>query len=80
VSFLGATGEDYATPGHDAISLQSSSPRELVGHLLYLRQNPDRATRLRHQARKTATRFTWEQVIRAHIAPMLSSAGLAKAA
>jgi glycosyltransferase involved in cell wall biosynthesis len=79
VSFLGATGEDYATPGHDAISLQSSSPRELVGHLLYLRQHPDRVRQLRHHARRTATRFTWDQVIRAHINPMLTSAGLAAA-
>jgi glycosyltransferase involved in cell wall biosynthesis len=79
LSFLGATGEDYATPGHDAISLQTSSPRELVGHLLYLREHPNFATRLRHQARRTATRFTWDRVIQAHITPMLSSAALAAA-
>jgi glycosyltransferase involved in cell wall biosynthesis len=79
VSFLGATGEDYATPGHDAISLQSSSPRELVAHLLYLRQHPDRVTRMRHHARRTAMRFTWDQVIHAHITPMLTSTGLAAA-
>jgi glycosyltransferase involved in cell wall biosynthesis len=76
VSFLGATGEDYATPGHDAISLQSSSPRELVGHLLYLRQHPERVRQLRVHARRTATRFTWDQVIRAHINPILTTAGL----
>ena len=71
LSFLGATGEDYATPGHDAISLQTNSPAELVGQLLYLRENPDFARRLRYEARKTAARFTWRDVIRAHIAPML---------
>lgn len=74
LSFLGATGEDYATPGHDAISLQTNSPGELVAHLLYLREHPDLATRLRQQARRTAARFTWAQVIRRHIAPMLASA------
>jgi glycosyltransferase involved in cell wall biosynthesis len=79
LSFLGATGEDYATPGHDAISLQTSSPRELVAHLLYLREHPNYATRLRLQARRTASRFTWDRVIRAHIAPMLTSAALAAA-
>ena len=47
ISFLGATGEDYATPGHDAISLQTSKPGELVGHLLYLRDHPELAKRLR---------------------------------
>jgi glycosyltransferase involved in cell wall biosynthesis len=77
LSFLGATGEDYATPGHDAISLQTNSPDELVAHLLYLREHPDLAARLRHEARRTAARFTWGRVIRAHIAPMLSSAGTA---
>ena len=75
LSFLGATGEDYATPGHDAISLQTSSPNELVARLLYLREHPDLATRLRHEARRTAARFTWGQVIRTHIAPLLSSTG-----
>jgi hypothetical protein len=79
VSFLGATGEDYATPGHDAISLQSSSPRELVGHLLYLRRHPERVRQIRVHARRTATRFTWDQVIRAHINPILTRAGLAAA-
>jgi glycosyltransferase involved in cell wall biosynthesis len=77
LSFLGATGEDYATPGHDAISLQTSSPSELVAHLLYLREHPDFAARLRHEARRTAARFTWGQVIHRHIAPMIASTGSA---
>lgn len=77
VSFLGATGEDYATAGHDAISLQTASPRELVAHLLYLRRYPERATRLRHHARRTAARFTWKQVIQSHIAPILTASALA---
>lgn len=77
LSFLGATGEDYATPGHDAISLQTDSPGELVAHILYLREHQDLATKLRHEARRTAARFTWDKVIRAHIAPMLSSRWLA---
>jgi hypothetical protein len=79
VTFLGATGEDYASPGHDAISLQTASPRELVAHLIYLQEHPRFAAHLRHQARRTATRYTWDRVIRAHIAPMLSPAALAAA-
>ena len=74
LSFLGATGEDYATPGHDAISLQTSHSGELVSHLLYLRAHPELAARLRQEARRTAARFTWPQVIHRHIAPMLSAA------
>ena len=57
----------------DAISLQTSSPSELVGHLLYLREHPRIAKRIRHEARRTAAGFTWRQVILTHIAPMLSS-------
>jgi glycosyltransferase involved in cell wall biosynthesis len=79
LSFLGATGEDYATPGHDAISLQSNDPGELVAQLLYLRAHPRLATSLRQQARRTATRYTWPQVIQRHIAPMLSAGNFAVA-
>ena len=71
LSFLGATGEDYATPGYDAISLQTDDSSELVAQLLYLREHLEWAAQLRHQARKTAARFTWAEVIRRHIAPML---------
>ncbi|HYH43033.1 MAG TPA: glycosyltransferase family 4 protein [Burkholderiales bacterium] len=71
LSFLGATGEDYATAGHDAICLQSNNPHELVAHLLYLRAHPRFASQLRLQARRTATRYTWARVIRAHLGPML---------
>ena len=73
LGFVGANGEDYATPGHDAISLQTGDPGELVARLLYLRQHPELAMRLRQEARRTAARFTWSRVIRTHIAPLLST-------
>lgn len=76
LSFLGATGEDYATPGFDAISVQTSSPAELVRQLLHLRAYPQLAKRMRRQARQTAGRFTWAEVIRTHIAPMLPEPGV----
>ncbi len=71
LSFLGATGEDYATPGFDAISVQTNSPAELVRQLLHLRASPQLAARMRRQARQTAERFTWAEVIRTHLAPLL---------
>ena len=74
VSFLGTTGEDYASPGHDSISVQGESPGELVAHLLYLRGNREFESRLRTHARRTAARYTWDYVIRAHIAPMVALA------
>jgi glycosyltransferase involved in cell wall biosynthesis len=73
VSLVGATGEDYATPGVDAIALQTSSPGELVSHVVYLREHPLVAQRIRREARRTAARFTWRQIIRTHITPTLLS-------
>jgi glycosyltransferase involved in cell wall biosynthesis len=70
LSFLGATGEDYATPGFDAIAVQTNSPGELVRHLLEMKASPQRAEGMRHHARQTAARFTWPEVIRTHIAPL----------
>jgi glycosyltransferase involved in cell wall biosynthesis len=72
LSYLGATGEDYATPGFDAISVQTNSPTELVRQLMHLKARPQLATRMRRQARRTAERFTWSEVIRTHMAPLLS--------
>ena len=48
----------------------------VVAHLVYLQRNPERATRLRRQARRTAERFTWNQVIHSHIAPILTTGAL----
>ncbi len=75
LSFLGATGEDYATPGFDAISVQTNSPGELVRQLLHLRGRPQAAARMRRQARQTAERFTWAEVIRTHFTPLLPEPG-----
>jgi len=70
LSFVGATGEDYATPGFDAISVQSNRPGDLVRQLLEMKSSPQRATRMRYHARRTAARFTWTEVIRTHITPL----------
>lgn len=72
LSFLGATGEEYATPGFDAISVQTDSPAELVGQLLRLKAQPQLARRMRRHARRTAARFKWAQVIHTHLAPLAS--------
>ena len=72
LSFLGATGEEYATPGFDSISVQTDSPAEVVGQLLRLRAQPQLARRMRHHARRTATRFKWAEVIHSHLTPMVS--------
>jgi glycosyltransferase involved in cell wall biosynthesis len=72
VAVVGATGEDYATPGHDAISLQTSAAHEITANVLRLRRHPDLAHRLRHEARRTGARYTWGRVIQTHVLPMLA--------
>ena len=72
VAFLGATGEDYASPGHDAISLQTNRADEITSNVLRLRQRPELAHRLRYAAKRTGARYTWDHVIQTHILPMLA--------
>lgn len=76
VAFVGSTGEEYATPGHDAISLQTSDPREIVHYLASLRRSPEAELRLRRAARRSAARYTWQSVIRRVLIPILEELGV----
>lgn len=70
LSFVGTTGEDYATSGFDAISVQGNESGDLVRRLLEMKAAPQLAARIRRQARQTAARFAWPEVIRTYIAPL----------
>lgn len=76
VAFVGCTGEEYATPGHDAICLQTSDPREIVHYVSYLRSRADVEAQLRRAARRSATRYTWQSVIRRVLIPILDELGV----
>ncbi|MGQ9571768.1 MAG: glycosyltransferase family 4 protein [Dehalococcoidia bacterium] len=76
LAFVGCTGEEYVTPGYDAISLQTSDPREIVHHVAYLSSSPDAKCRLRRAARRSAGRYTWQAVIRRVLIPLLEELGL----
>ena len=71
VAFVGCTGEDYVTHRHDAISLQTSDPREIVHNALYLRTSADAALRLRRAAKRSAARYSWDAVIPRVLLPSL---------
>jgi len=60
IAFTGGTGEDYALPYHNAIVLETSDPREIESNLVYLREYPEEGARIRAEAQRTATYFTWE--------------------
>jgi glycosyltransferase involved in cell wall biosynthesis len=76
IAFVGSTGEDYVTPGYDAISLQTNDYREIVHHISYLRTFKERSLQLRQAAKRTAARHTWPLVIQRVLFPFLNELGL----
>jgi glycosyltransferase involved in cell wall biosynthesis len=76
VAFVGSTGEEYVTSGYDAISLQTSDPREIVHYVAYLGGSPQAEARLRRAARRSAARYTWEAVTRRVLIPVLEELGV----
>ena len=76
IALVGSTGEDYATPGYDAIALQTNDPREIVHHVVHLQRNKHAATQLRQAARRSAERYTWPAVIRRALLPALRELGV----
>ena len=50
----GATGEDYAVPGRNAIVLETGDPGELLGWLERLRERPEQGRSIRRAGRSTA--------------------------
>jgi glycosyltransferase involved in cell wall biosynthesis len=76
VAFVGSTGEDYVIPGYDAVSLQTSNPREIVHRVAYLHGSKADVRRLRRAARHSAARYTWPAVIRRVLLPVLEEMGL----
>jgi glycosyltransferase involved in cell wall biosynthesis len=65
----GATGEDYALPGRNAVVLETGDPRELVGWLERLREHPDQARSIRRAGRSTARLFEWCEVAQRILLP-----------
>jgi glycosyltransferase involved in cell wall biosynthesis len=71
VAFVGCTGEDYATPGYDAVSLQTSDPSEIVHYTMHLHRSGRATHLLRQAARRSALRYTWQSVIDRNLMPLL---------
>ncbi len=77
IALVGCTGEDYVTPGHDAISVQSSDPHEIVYHVANLHSGKTDSRKIRLAARRSAARYTWTAVIRRTLLPFLEEQGIA---
>jgi len=64
IAFTGATGEDYAIPFVNAITVETDDPEEIVSYLEFLNENPKVKTEIKKEAFKTAGQFTWPVVIK----------------
>jgi len=63
VAYTGGTGEDYAITGRNAVVLETLDPKEIVDRYDDLSASPERATRMRREARKTARQYEWSRVV-----------------
>lgn len=75
LAFVGVTGEDYATPGYDCISIQTDNPDEIAYHASYLKAVPAVSRYVRRFAKQTARRYTWAAVIRRVLMPAIGELG-----
>jgi glycosyltransferase involved in cell wall biosynthesis len=63
IAFTGSTGEDYAVSFQNAVALETDDPDEIVGYLLHMMSHPEERARIQVEGRRTASEFTWEEVI-----------------
>jgi glycosyltransferase involved in cell wall biosynthesis len=69
VACTGATGEDYAVPGRNAVVVETEDPGELLGWLQRLRARPAEARSIRRAGRSTARLFAWPEVVERVLLP-----------
>jgi glycosyltransferase involved in cell wall biosynthesis len=75
IAAVGATGEEYATNGYDAISLQTDDVREFVRYVARLKNYGGAQRAMRSEARKSAARYTWRAVIERALFPFIREVG-----
>jgi glycosyltransferase involved in cell wall biosynthesis len=69
----GATGEDYAVPGWNALVLQTADPREFIGHYQRLQSHPAELRAIRRHGRATASQLTWRSIIQRSLLPRFAA-------
>ena len=62
MAFTGGTGEDYAIHLHNSVVLETADPREIEAYVMYLDDHSEERQRIRQMGRRTARRFTWEEI------------------
>lgn len=71
VACTGCSGEDYAVPGQNALVLETTDPRELIGLLRELHLHPAQERAIRRAGRVTARHYLWPQILSAILLPRL---------
>lgn len=67
----GASGEDYAIDGKNALVLQRNDPSEFVSLFKRFRREPARAQALRRSGMQTARHYAWPRVIERSLMPRI---------
>ncbi|MBK7536954.1 MAG: glycosyltransferase family 4 protein [Myxococcales bacterium] len=67
----GATGEDYAMAGRNAIVVQTSSPVEFVRQFERVTKSPGACQRVRAEGRATARLFDWGSIVERNLLPQV---------
>jgi len=63
IAFTGATGEEYARDGYNAIVVETEDPAEIAVFLAHIYNNPEEGESLRKAGIETAKNFTWDKVL-----------------
>jgi glycosyltransferase involved in cell wall biosynthesis len=67
----GGTGEDYATPGHNGLVLQTEDPAEFLGLFGHLWHDRAADAELRRSARRTSRDYAWPRIVARNLLPRL---------
>ena len=71
IAVVGATGEDYARHLQNSLVVQTEDPSELAQVVAQLHRQPGLAAAIRRRGQATARSFTWDEVIRSDLLPLL---------
>jgi glycosyltransferase involved in cell wall biosynthesis len=67
----GASGEDYAVDGQNALVLQTNDPGEFIELFSRLRRDPDTERKLRRHGMRTARHYAWPRVVERALMPRI---------
>ena len=71
VACTGASGEDYAVDGQNALVLQTNDPGEFVSLFARFRRSPEHGRSLRRSGRRTARQYAWARVVERALLPRI---------